>query len=56
MESAVVDLGVVAGAERDEVVQVGGAAVFPMVDVVDVAPVEWPVAVGGGALVVVAGG
>jgi hypothetical protein len=54
-ELLVVDLGVVSGADGDEVVEVGGSAVFPVVDVVDVAPVEGSVALGVGALVVVAG-
>ena len=54
-ESVVVDLCVVAGADGDEVFEVGWSAMFPLVDVVDVAPFEGPVAAGDGALAVVLG-
>ena len=56
LESSVVDLGVVSRTHWDEVVEVGWAAVFPVVDVVDVAPFEGPVTAGHCAVVLVAGG
>jgi hypothetical protein len=48
----VVDEPVVDCAEHDQVVQGGGAAVLPFVDVVDLAPGGWAVAAGEGAAAV----
>jgi hypothetical protein len=48
----VVDLSVVVAAEEGEVVEVGGAAVGPVFEVVGVAPAGWAVAAGEGAAVV----
>ena len=46
---AAVDESVVVSAEGDAVVAVGGAALAPEHDVVDVGPAGWPVAAGEGA-------
>ena len=45
----------VGAAEHDQVVDAGGAAVFPLDDVVDLAPAGWSVASGVGAAVVAGG-
>jgi len=48
-EPAIVDLGVMASADRDEIAQVGRSACFPVVEVMHVAPLEGGIASGYGA-------
>jgi hypothetical protein len=51
-QGTVVNLGVMTGTQRDQVVEVGGAPGLPVIDVVDVAPIERCVAVGFSAAAV----
>jgi hypothetical protein len=53
--AVLVDQVVVSSAERDEVVELGGAAVWPVPDVVGLAPGRWPVAAGVAAAFVADG-